>query len=287
MTKDKKMRIIYPFPMILLEFWARDEAGFSTLVRRPRVGSSEGEPKVSGAKQGMKKPLQIGGQKPGQSSGMGIYPMNFDFSSLLRLGKSHKASLFRKRKQTSSSELGMLLKRLVIGTFLSLLLEGCGFQPLLSQQKPQTTPQRFNIRIQGSGYSTYKFRRELEKQLVLTPQVNNKPYTLAITFTEGYVPIAYGTDATVARSQIQATAQYTIHDGNSQLATGTATAYSTYIFNYTEEFSTRSAQFAASERTLISLAEELAREVTLKIRSAPEKIEQPKLKTQVEKDDEW
>jgi len=39
----------------------------------PRVGSSEGEPKVSGAKQGMKKPLQIGGQKPGKSSGMGIY----------------------------------------------------------------------------------------------------------------------------------------------------------------------------------------------------------------------
>jgi len=41
----------------------------------PRVGSSEGEPKVSEAKQGMKKPLQIGGQKPGKSSGMGIYTL--------------------------------------------------------------------------------------------------------------------------------------------------------------------------------------------------------------------
>jgi len=38
----------------------------------PRVGSLEGEPKVSGAKQGMKRPLQIGGQKPGKSSGTGI-----------------------------------------------------------------------------------------------------------------------------------------------------------------------------------------------------------------------
>jgi len=55
--------------MILLEFWARDEAGFSTLVRRRELALSK-------EKQGMKKPLQIGGQKPGKSSEMGIYTFN-------------------------------------------------------------------------------------------------------------------------------------------------------------------------------------------------------------------
>jgi len=51
--------------MILVEFWARDEAGFSTLVRRRELA----HPKE---KEGMKRPLQIGGQKPGKLSGMGI-----------------------------------------------------------------------------------------------------------------------------------------------------------------------------------------------------------------------
>jgi|GEM_PF-1807505 len=60
----------YPFPMILLEFWARDGAGFSTLVRRRELTLSK-------EKQGMKKPLQIGGQKPGKSSGMGILSNSF------------------------------------------------------------------------------------------------------------------------------------------------------------------------------------------------------------------
>jgi len=41
-------------------------------VSTPRVGSLEGEPKVSGAKQRMKRSPQIGNQKPAQSSGMGI-----------------------------------------------------------------------------------------------------------------------------------------------------------------------------------------------------------------------
>jgi len=57
--------------MILLEFWSlRWGRIFDPIL--PRVSSLEGEPKVSEAKEGMKRPLQIGGQKPGKSSEMGI-----------------------------------------------------------------------------------------------------------------------------------------------------------------------------------------------------------------------
>lgn len=158
---------------------------------------------------------------------------------------------------------------------LPLLFVGCGFQPMMTGQNEN--PQKFMLRVGGTGYSTYKFRRELEKQLSLTPKINDRDYILSVTLSEGYVPIAYGTDATISRSQVQATANYEIKEGDRSIAKGRVTSYSTYILNYTEEFSTRSAQFAASERTLINLAEELSREIMLKIRSAPEK-EEKKLK---------
>ena len=179
----------------------------------------------------------------------------------------------------------MPFKKLVLLSFLALPLGGCGFQPLLSGQ--HDTPQRFNLKINGSGYCAYKFRRELEKQLALTPKVNDKAYVVSVLVSEGYVPIAYGTDATVSRSQIQATATYMIREGSQFIAKGTVTAYSTYILNYTEEFSTRSAQAAASERTLLSLSEELAREVMLKIRVPPEKKMKDIPQTEEEKDDNW
>jgi hypothetical protein len=176
----------------------------------------------------------------------------------------------------------MLLKKLAVMSFLSFFLVGCGFQPLMTGQ--HETPQNFMLNINGSGYSAYKFRRELEKQLALTPKVNNKAYTLTISVSEGYVPIAYGTDATVSRSQIQATANYAIDEGNKTIAKGSVTAYSAYSLNYTEEFSTRSAQSAASERALINLAEELSREIMLKIRTIPEKEEKANLITPTGKD---
>ncbi|MBX9804609.1 MAG: hypothetical protein K2Y18_02520 [Alphaproteobacteria bacterium] len=179
----------------------------------------------------------------------------------------------------------MSFKKLLAISFLSLPLTGCGFQPLMSGQ--QEYPQRFNLKINGTGYSAYKFRRELEKQLALTPRVNNKAYIVSITVNEGYVPIAYGSDATVSRSQIQATANYKIYDGNKFRAQGTVTAYSSYILNYTEEFSTRSAESAASERTILSLSEEVAREIMLKIRSLPEKEDRQIAETKAEKDDNW
>lgn len=161
-----------------------------------------------------------------------------------------------------------ILKYLTLILFTTLLT-GCGFQPLMTGQS--STPQKFNLKIRGAGYSAYKFRRDLEKQLALTPKINEKAYVVDVSLSEGFVPIAYGTDATISRSQVQATASYTIYEGTRFIAKGNARAYSSYILNYTEEFSTRSSQAAASERTLLSLAEELSREIMFKIRSTPEK----------------
>ena len=179
----------------------------------------------------------------------------------------------------------MLFKKLAVMSFLSVAFVGCGFQPLMTGNPK--TPQTFMLKINGSGYSGYKFRRELEKQLALTPKVNDKAYALTVSISEAYIPLSYGMDATISRNQIQATALYTILDGAQTVATGKVTAYSSYILNYTEEFSTRSAQAAASERTLISLAEELSREVMLRIRSVLEKEEKTHPLDPSEKDDLW
>ena len=179
----------------------------------------------------------------------------------------------------------MSFKNLLVISCLALPLSGCGFHPLMTGQCDN--PQQFVLKINGSGYSAYKFRRELEKQLALTPKVNNRAYVINITVSEGYVPIAYGTDATVSRSQIQATATYQIQDGNKFRAKGSVTAYSTYTLNYTEEFSTRSAEAAASERTILSLSEELAREIMLKIRTLPEKEEKEVTMTKADIEENW
>jgi hypothetical protein len=55
-------------------------------------------------------------------------------------------------------------------------------------------------------------------------------------------------------------------DCNKPIAQGTLAADSSYQLNYSEEFATRSAQAAAVERTLMILAEDLAREIGFKIR---------------------
>ena len=177
--------------------------------------------------------------------------------------------------------LSKLIPLFLLGTFFT----GCGFQPLMTGQND--TPQRFTLKINGSGYAAYKLRRELEKQLALTPKLNDKSYVLTVSVAEGYTPTTYGTDATVSRSQVQSTATYILKDCNRFMAQGTVTAHSSYLLNYAEEFSTRSAQTAASERTFIILAEELAREVMLKIRSAPEKQETTRKETAVEKEQRW
>lgn len=177
----------------------------------------------------------------------------------------------------------MAVKQIYLASFLSIFLSGCGFQPLLTGQ--HEAPQKFNLSITGTGYSAYKFRRELEKQLALTPKINNNAYNITISLSEGYVPIAYGTDATISRSQVQTTATYSIQQGRISFASGVVTSYSSYILNYTEEFSTRSAQTAASERALINLAEELSREIMLKIRSLPEVEEKPQ--QSIDKDHNW
>jgi hypothetical protein len=176
-------------------------------------------------------------------------------------------------------------RKIIARAFLSLSVTGCGFQPLMTGQS--RTPQRFALKIEGAGYFAYKFRRELEKQLALTPKINDQAYALTVVIQEGCVPLTYGVDATVSRNQVQATATYALTDGTQKLATGLVKAYSTYTLNYAEEFSTRSAQFAANEHALISLAEELAREIMLKMRSAPEKEEKPVPETQSDREKRW
>jgi hypothetical protein len=177
-----------------------------------------------------------------------------------------------------------LVKTIIIA-LICILVTSCGFQPLLTGQSDN--PQHFTLKINGAGYSAYKFRKELEKQLALTPKINDRSYTIKILLSEGYVPVAYGADATVSRSQVQATATYEIRENNRPIATGSVTSYSSYILNYSEEFSTRSAQAAASERTLINLSEELTREIMLKIRMTPEVQNEIRINSTAGQDDNW
>ena len=61
---------------------------------------------------------------------------------------------------------------------------------MTGQNKP---PQRYILKINGSGYAAYKFRRELEKQLALMPKVNDNAYVITVTLTESYISTTYGT----------------------------------------------------------------------------------------------
>ena len=56
-----------------------------------------------------------------------------------------------------------LFRNLSILSLVTVCLIGCGFQPLMTGQNE--SPQRYILKINGSGYTAYKFRRELEKQL--------------------------------------------------------------------------------------------------------------------------
>jgi hypothetical protein len=140
-----------------------------------------------------------------------------------------------------------------------LLLTGCGFSPLHCGDKSQS--QAICITVKGNGYTTYKFRRELEKQLALIPRLNKHGYRLTVDLTETKTAAIYAQDATITRSQLTVTARYDLKQDGQNFTQYSNEVTTSYPVTAQDEFITRNADQAADVRVAICLAEDVARDI--------------------------
>ncbi|WP_010299912.1 hypothetical protein [Candidatus Odyssella thessalonicensis] len=148
---------------------------------------------------------------------------------------------------------------------LAVFTVSCNFAPMYCGDKSQS--QAICINVKGNGYTAYKFRRELEKQLAIIPRINEREYQLNVVLTETKSAASYEQDATITRSQTTLAAQYTLKEKGKNFGAYTSEITTSYPAIAADEFITRNADQAADTRTAISLAEDVARNVTRLIRT--------------------
>lgn len=149
-------------------------------------------------------------------------------------------------------------------------LTGCGFDPIYRAKSDQPQSLPFSLQVTGNNdtaYSTYKFKQEMNSLLsTLAPPPGGK-LKVKIHLTEAFGDIGYGTDASILRSQGRMVATLTIHSNNGILLhENTLDTVSSYTINNAEEFTNLNARNAARERIIISLANEVSREISFVIR---------------------
>ena len=159
---------------------------------------------------------------------------------------------------------------LIATGIISLFLSGCGFQPLYCGSPDER--QDFEIHVKGDGYSTYKFRREFEKNLAYTPKFDTEKYRLDVTVTESKSAVTYRTDASVTRNQETLAANCLISKKGQTIATSSGSVVTSYPLTPAEEYVTRVAEDAASNRSAIALAEDISRDVLRQIKAGNNKL---------------
>lgn len=137
--------------------------------------------------------------------------------------------------------------------------------------------QAFELHIKGEGYSTYKFRRELEKQLAIVPKFDDEIYQLNIHVKETRSVAAQRHDASITRKLSTLSANCLIAKvvppvtGNKPqyipITTSSVNVTSSYPLTPSDEFVSRNAETAASTRTAISLAQDSTRDILRAIKS--------------------
>lgn len=163
------------------------------------------------------------------------------------------------KKLRSSLCLSIALSSVVLG------LAGCGFSPMYCGDRSQSQP--ICISVKGDGYLTYKFRRELEKRLAITPRLNDHNYRLTVDLTEIKTAASYAQDATISRSQITVSARYELRQDGKTYGNFADQITTSYPVVAADEFITRNADTSAISRVAIMLAEDVARDINRLIRT--------------------
>ncbi len=160
---------------------------------------------------------------------------------------------------------GNLMSQSIVLLSLTFFLSSCGFTPMYCGDTSQTQP--ICITVKGDGYTAYKFRRELEKQLAIIPRFNNHNYRLNLTLTETKSAASYAQDATITRSQTTVSVTYELKQDGKNYGTYTNELTTSYPVVSADEFITCNADKAAETRVAILLAEDVARDVNRLLRT--------------------
>lgn len=167
----------------------------------------------------------------------------------------------------------MLFKKIILIAAVTFSLSGCGFQPMLKADTQGKQP--FTLSVKGEGYPAYVFRREIEKQLALIPQLSDDTYRVDIQLTGTEEAATYAQNATITRMNVNLSAAYTISTKEGNRVSQSRSIITSYPVIPRDEFISKSADVTIKTRAMITLAQEVALEIVRDIRQDLEK--QPKL----------
>lgn len=149
-------------------------------------------------------------------------------------------------------------------------ITGCGFEPLHKKSDTSYASLPFFLKITGNNddaYTTYRFKQELLTLLTKLKLPSTEKVEIRIQVGEGYGDIGYGADASVLRSQGRLAANIQMYGANEKpFYENTLDMVSSYTINESEEFSNLNAKNAARDRLIITLAKDVAREISMVIR---------------------
>lgn len=158
----------------------------------------------------------------------------------------------------------MLFRKIIIMFALSATLIGCGFQPMLKSETEGK--QSFVLNVKGEGYPAYIFRREMEKQLSLVPQLRKQTYRIDVSLSGADTPSAIAQDATVTRVKLTYVARYRLSTNDSKPVTQSTAATTSYSVIPRNIFTSRNADTAAKSRLMVELAQDVALEIVRNIK---------------------
>lgn len=151
---------------------------------------------------------------------------------------------------------------------LGLLLSGCGFEPLY--QVPDIKNPKENglrngavpqINVYGEGYMAQHFRQFLETRCHLIPGLRN--HRIDIRLNENKMEIGYSKQGVPLRTQLIYTANYKLYALPSEnlIAQNEVKNSTSYEVNPDQEFINLSSQRGAQDRAIITLAEDVFRDL--------------------------
>jgi hypothetical protein len=156
-----------------------------------------------------------------------------------------------------------LLYKFIAAFGLVIFLNGCGFTPLMQGCGAK---QKTELHISGQGYAAYKLRREMEKQLETLPEILPEKVIIRVNVSDAQSSTVTAVSANATRMMSTVAGGYTLAVNRQSIGGGTINSLTSYEVTARDEFISRTAQQAAINRTAFIVAEDIVREIAMKLR---------------------
>ena len=150
---------------------------------------------------------------------------------------------------------------LFAGLLATLVVSGCGFEPLYSSTEGSTSPavteQLASVKIATiPDRSGQKLRNNLALRINPQGEPINPQYQLSVSYSRVKEDFNLRKDSTTGRSRLRMSANFTLMQGNKVLLRGSSISYSSFNV-LDEQFASTIGERDAEDRGLVELSEDI------------------------------